>query len=298
MARTAKKPTAKKSKTKSSAARTSRKSVSKKTTAKKPEAKSNLNRTVTLEKLYKFNIFAAVANIIFAVLSVVFLSRESVSAVLTHATKDELASESATVLGTAYKTLLTVEVKYVLATIFLLSAVFSLLLATRLRNNYENGVRNSSSLLRWLFMGIILGLVLEFVTLLAQVEDIMTLKLVAGLIITTTVLAWMAERENSGTKKRYNSFALSIFTGTIAWLPLLGSLIGSAIYGAGNLAWYVYLLSVVVLIGFISICLTQYRQIQQGVTAKGYLQLEGKYLSTDFLIKLAVFVIILVALYK
>lgn len=278
-------------------ARPAKKASAKKTNSKTAAAKApvkNSNGMVTLQKLYKFNLFAVVANVILAVLSVVFVSRETLSAVVTYSTRDELVGT----LGTAYKTLLTVELRYVLAALFVVSAVLALLLATKLRRAYETGVKNTVSAWRWVFMGATLGLTLEIATVLAGVADIMTLKLVALLIVTTTVLAFLAERENKGTKKQYVVFGLSMLTGTIAWFPLVASLIATPLYGIEGFGWYVYALSALLLAGFSSICWTQYVRIRDGVSAKGYLQLEGKYLSTDFLLKLGTFVIIVLALHK
>jgi hypothetical protein len=292
MATTAKKPTAKKTKAKTKAA-------SKAAAAKTVEAKTapkSTDKSVTKQRLYNFNIFAGLANIVFAVLSVVFLSKQTVDVTTAYATKNELAGSG--VLGPAYKTLATVEIRYLLAGIFVISAIFSLLLASRLRKNYEAGVTNSNTLIRWVFTGISLGLILEFVTILAGIGDIATLILAGGLIFTTCVLAWMNGRDNKGTSKNYAAFALSMFTGIIAWLPLAGSLKDTYIYGNTNFGWYVYALSAAVLIGFISIARNQYRHAKNGVSAKGYLQLEGVYLSTDFLIKLAVLAIVLIALHK
>lgn len=295
MAKTAKKSSKAKVKSKTASAKT----AAKKSVSQKVETKAaKIDRSVTLQKIYKFNLFSAVAYLAFAVLSVIFVSKESVNMVLTHATKDELASTSGSVLGPAYRTIATVEVRYLLAVIFVISAIFALLLATRLRKSYEDGVKSSVSGLRWVFMGITLALTLEVASILGGVEDIMTLKLIAGLILTTTILAWMAERANKGSKKQYAAFGLSLFTGVIAWLPLIGSLVGTTLYGIESFGWYVYALSGFLLVGFISIALSQYKHVRNGVSAKGYLQLEGKYLSADFIIKLGLFGIILTALYK
>lgn len=290
----AKKPVAKK---RSAAKASSKKTISKKAVAAKAPAKKD-NGSVTLEKLYKFNIFTAASNLVFAVLSVVFLSRQTVDVVLSHLTKDELASTTNTVLGPAYKTLASVEVRYLLAAIFVISAVFSLLLATKLRARYETGVKNSTSFIRWIFMGVTLGLILELASLLAGVQDKATLKLVAGLILTTSLLGYIAERENKGSSKHYAAFGLSVFTGILAWLPLVMSLVGTAVYGSQRFSWYVYALSAYVLFGFCSIALTQYRHVKNGASSALYLQLEGKYVSTDFLLKLGTFVILVIALYK
>lgn len=291
MARTAKKTTAKKTTRKTAGAKSTAKSVSKEA----PAAKNN-DGMVTLEKLYKFNIFSAIVNLAFAVLSVLFVSRNTVDFTLAHATKDVLAGS--TTMGPAYKTLATVEIRYLMAFIFVLGAIFSLLLATRLRKSYEAGVKGSASGWRWIFMGISLALILELVSVLGGIGDVFTLKLVGALTFTAAVLAWINERQNKGTKKQYAVFALGVFTGFAAWLPLAGSLLGTALYGVTNFGWYEYTLAVLVLIGSLSIGLNQYRHARDGITAKGYLQLEGKYVSTDFLLKLVVFAVLLIALHK
>lgn len=296
MARTAKKPSAKKTTRKTAAA----KAPAKKTTTKKAAVVSNKTRdnAVTLDKLYKFNLFAAVANLLSAVLSVIFMTKESLSVVLSYSTKDELASTSASVLGTAYKTLLSVEIRYALAIIFVLSAIFSLLLATKLRKTYEVGVNNSVSALRWVFMSISFGTILVLATMLTGVEDWATLKTVGLLVAVTGLLAWLTERENKNDRKHYMAFSISALTALMAWLPLLASLVGTTLYGTEAFAWYVYALIALLAGGGVSIALARYRHVRDGISTKGYLQLEGKYVSTDFLVKLGTFAILMLALHK
>jgi heliorhodopsin len=289
MAKTAKKSPVKK--TKSAAA----KATADKAAAANDNATKSADKSVTLNKLYKFNLFSVVANLVFAILSVVFIGKQTVDLTWAYATKDQLVGST---LGPAYRTLASVEIRYLLAVIFVISAIFSLLLATRLRKTYEAGVKNSTSGVRWIFTGITLGLVLELASLLGGVGDVLTLKLAGGLVFTTAILAWLSERQNKGSKKHYASFTLSVFTGVIAWFPLAGSLLFTAIYGISNFSWYVYTLAGLVLIGFLSIALNQYRQARDGVSAKGYLQQEGKYVSTEFMIKLVVFLVVIIALHK
>lgn len=294
MARTAKKATTKKSKPK---AKASAKTAPAKVASAKVDKKTSTGAAVTKRRLFNFNIFAAVANLIFAVLSVIFVSRQTVDITTAFATKNDIAA-SGSVLGPAYKTLATVEIRYLLAGIFVISAIFALLLATRLRKNYEDGVANSSSLVRWIFSGISLGLVLAFTTLVGGIGDIAVLILVGGLIFTTCILAWMNERDNKAAKKNYGAFVLSMFTGIIAWLPLAGSLKGTYVYGNTSFDWYVYTLAILILVGFLNFAWNQYKHAKNGISAKGYLQLEGTYLSTDFLIKLVLFAALLLALHK
>lgn len=293
---TAKKSSTKKKVTKkpASAKASAKKVVSKK--ASKASAKSNAPM-VTLEKLYKFNIFAAVANLGFAVLSVIFLSNTSVNLLFAHSTKDELAATE-NALGPAFNNILNVEVRYLLAVVFGLSAIFSLLLATKLRSRYESGIKEKVSTLRWIFLGITSALTLEIASVLGGVTEVAALKLIAGLILVTAILGCLSEAQNKSGSKQYALFYLSLFTGFLAWIPLVSGLIGTSLFGIQNFSWYVYVLAAVLLTGFINIALIQYRYIKNGAKAGEYIDVEGKYVSTDFLIRVAVFAITFVAFYK
>lgn len=295
---TAKKSSTKKKVTKKSA---SAKVSAKKVAAKKaPKAKSTAKSNapmVTLEKLYKFNIFAAVASLGFAVLSVIFLSNTSVNLLFAHSTKDELASTEGA-LGPAFNSILNVEVRYLLAVVFGLSAIFSLLLATKLRSRYEKGVKEKVSTLRWIFLGITSALTLEIASILGGVTEVAALKLIAGLILVTAILGCLSEVQNKNGSKQYALFYLSLFTGALAWVPLVSGLIGTSLFGIQSFNWYVYVLAAVLLSGFINIALIQYRYIKTGASASEYLDVEGKYVSTDFLIKLALFIVTFIAFYK
>lgn len=299
---TAKKSSAKKlaTKKKTAAART----TAKKTTAKKPAAKqaaavkNQPKRMITLEKLRKFHFFTAAVNAVFAVLSVVFLSNKVAELYLPYSTKDELASLDSTVLGPAYELIATVELRYILAFIFGLGAIFSLLLATSLRAKYEAAAKAKVSGLRWIFIGLISALLLEFVSLIGGVTDIVTLKLIAGLVLIAFLLGWVTENRKKAGGVGLAAFYTGLLAGVLAWVPLLTGLIGTSLLGMQTFGWHVYVLAALLLLGFLSFSMTQLRFIKSSVDAEGYLQVEGKYISTNFLISVAFFMIVFVAYYN
>ena len=293
-AKNAKKKTSSKPKT-SAAKRNTSKSVSKKAAATGSAAK---NKQLTVEKLRKFNIFSAFSNVLFAVLSVVFMSKETVVASLPYAAKDAFASTSSTVFGPAYKTLCEVEIRYILAFIFGLSAIFSLLLATRLKNKYETQVGSSGSALRWVFSAITLGLVLQLSSKIAEVDSIVTLKTTGALVLVTVILWIMSENQNKGTKGKMSAAYLSLFTLFLAVMPLLTSLIASGIYSLERFGWWVYALAFTTVIGFLAIILSHYKASKNGLSKTGYVELEGRYLSIDYLMKFSAFIILLAAFLK
>lgn len=302
--KTSKKPATKKRSVASVAA-------GKKTTAKKvvtkQSATSNIvknevkgagtKQMVTLAKLKNFNFFAAAINVVFAILSATLLSNKAVEFYLPYSTKDELASTQTTVLGPVYQVVATFELRYLLVVIFGLGAVFALLSATVLRARYEAGISSKAPAVRWIFMGIISALSLEFASLLGGVTDIVTLKLIAGLVLLSAILAWVSEKQITSGVKNLVPFYVGLLAGAMAWIPLLVGLVGTSINGMQAFEFYVYGVAVVLFIGFASLIVTHYRYLKN-VASVDYVQIEGKYMSADFLVRVAFFVVVFIGLYK
>lgn len=104
----------------------------------------------------------------------------------------------------------------------------------------QAGIKNEVSSLRWLALGISGGLTVEFIGLLTGVYDVLVLKATFALLLVTTLLGVIAERDNKNPEKLKLAYGLSLFTGVVAWVPIIGSLIGTALYGSQALEAYVY----------------------------------------------------------
>lgn len=255
----------------------------------------------TLEgHIRKLTLASLLVSVVFAALSAtLLLSSATTDLTLTHMTRDELASQRSVTLAPATEVLATVQLRYVLAMVFGVSALCSLLLATVLRKNYERMLKNNVSGWRWLFMGISAALFLEFLYLLVGINDILVLKLGAALILATSLLGWLSERENKmAGRPKWLAFAISVFTGIVAWIPVVGSLVGTSLYGDERFSWYVYALSGVLLAGFIGYAVNQYLQLKKYKFWREYMFAERGYMIIGVVLKLAVGAIVLIALHK
>lgn len=256
-------------------------------------------KKVLQEQIKKLNIASAIVSAVFAVAIGVLLVTTTVDLALSFMTRDELASTKTVVLAPGAETIVTVQLRYLLAGIFAVTAILSLLLATKLRSRYVSTLKAKISGFRWLLIGVSSALLLEFVSLLAGVNDAMELKLIGGLVLTTSLLGWLSERENAESKTpKYLAYTASIFTGVLAWLPLVGSLFGTSFYGIQNFGWYVYALSAVLLVGFIAFAVNQYFHLSGRKGWKEYLFIERNYLAVDLAIKFVFGAIVLIALHK
>ena len=267
-------------------------------TVKKSATKPSVKAVLTpLQRVRSLHVSLSVMYAVFAGVVLGFVATASSAVTLTIHARDEFASDVDVVLGPASEVLYNIEPKYLLAAALLISSLGSLLLATKLRDRYESTLKAGISGFRWVILGLSAALTLQFVGLLAGVQDIVLLKLSGVLILVTTLLAWIAERDNAGsTRSKWLAYDFSLFTGVLAWLPIIGSLAGTSLYGMERFGWHVYALAAVALLGFSAFAFNQYLQIRARGTKKDYFAVEESYLRIDMLAKFAVVLIALLAL--
>ncbi len=315
MATKAKKPavkkTAKKPATKS-VAKTSKTVVSRKVAKKSAPKKSKSKPSVAvttkvtrskvvltpLERIRSTHLSVAITSVFFAVMTAFFVGSASSEIMLASQARDAFTNTESVVLSSASEVLFSLEYKYILIAILAFSAVGSLLLATKLRTRYELSVKSGVSGFRWLLVGLTAGLTLQLVSFIGGVQDLMTLKLIGALIVATVLLGWVADRDNATSKKpKWLAFIASLYTGALAWFPLVGSMIGTTVYGSERFGWHVYALAGVALAGFTGFAVTQYLSIKNKNSLE-YTVYEQRYLRIDQLTKFLVVVIVFSAFAK
>jgi hypothetical protein len=288
--------------TKSKSTQKTKKPVSAAKTSITKSTKATSTKTVVkralnpLERLRSVHLSSALVNVLFAGLVIGFVSTNAVAIRLGIQARDHFANGADVVLAPANEVLFNIQPKYVLVAALLVSALFSVLVATKLRSRYEATVANTTSGFRWLAVGISAALALNFIDLLAGIYDVELLKLSGFMIALSAALAFMSERENAGSAKpKWLAYWLSVITGVVAWLPVLATLIGTSVYGIERYGWHVYALVAAGLLGSLAYVVTRYRSIS-GNRQLGYLNLEEKYLRIDMLTKFAIVIIVILAL--
>lgn len=265
---------------------------------KKPAVKATQASIVSpLERLRTMNLGTAALYLLFAGLVIGFVKVAAVPVMLGLQTRDEFASQDHVVLSGASEVLYNVEPKYLLALSLIISALATLLFATKLRARYETTIAARVNGLRWIALGLSSAVLITYVNQLAGVTDFATLKLSGALIILTTLLAWFADRDNAGAARpKWLAFVASLFAGALAWLPVVGTFIGTSVYGMERFGWHVYAIAGVVLAGFTGFALNQYFQIRAKGGVRDYVNVEETYLRIDLFTKFAVVLITLLAL--
>lgn len=264
--------------------------VTKKTTEKASVTASSKVLT-PFERVRSVQIAFGLANIVFAAV-VATLTAAAVAVKLGFQAKDEFASKTDKVLGDSHEVIFNLNPHIVLIAALAFSGLASVLVATRFKQRYEKAINYGASGLRWLIMGISSALLIAFVGLLVGIDDLAVLKMMEGLIILTTMLSFMAERENiAAVRPKWFAFTLSLFAGFLAWLPIIASLIGTTIFGSETFEPYVYGIAGVTLLGFTGFALNQYRHLKNRATAV-YADVEARYLRIDLVTKFIVVLIL------
>lgn len=258
--------------------------------SKKVDYKAQLRRLYT---------GSAVGYVGLAILAGVFMSNITYQLTTGHLAKDELASQKSVVLVPASHAVYDAPLKWTLVIILLLSAVIPLLNITRLKKVYEKGLKKRVMPWRWVDMGIITALMIEVIALLSGLQDIFMLKILAGLMVITCVLGWLAERAaNDGKKLVKPIFVIGLVTGLLPWLIIAAYAVATPFYAAVRAPWYVYALYASLLGSFVLFALNQWRQHQKFKQWKDYLFVERNYVVISLVAKVAFAVILIVGLKK
>lgn len=207
--------------------------------------------------------------------------------------KNELAAESAAPFVTAVQHVYDLELRWAVVGIMLISAVMPILLVTVYKNRYVAAIRRRVNGFRWVETAIVSALIIEVVALLSGISDILTLKLLAGLIVVTCALGWVAEKRNLQAGRPVKSeLVISVVTGALPWLLIGGFALCTYIFGRITSPWYVYALYAIVVPGFTAYCLNLKSYVMRKVT--DYELIERNHITLNILIKVA-FVAVLIS---
>ena len=298
-----KKPTTKSA---SSAKKTTSKKITitktstKKTAFSKKSSVAKRTPVTPFEKIRGLHFSNVFSGVVLAVLTLVFVNPQIKELLLGYQARDSFVNSDVVNLGSASEVLFSIDIRYILVVFLGLTALVSLLLATKLLTRYENTVKAGISGMRWLLYGIVSAIVVDFVSLMAGVSDLMTLKAVGGLVILGALFAWMFERENAGKEKKTThklAFYSAILAYVLAVIPMLVSLIATSVIGAQRFSWYVYALVAVIIFGSVATLLTMKSSINNKDKYE-YVTFEQRYIRIDQIVKFVIVLCIFAAFNK
>lgn len=291
--------------TKKSSSTKAKTKTTKKTTAAKASVKTSQvkasTKVVNVLKLRSLHMMSAGVFILLAIVAGLFMGNDSHQLTIGYLSKDILAADPNT-LAPAVRSLMDVEVRWLLVVIMLLSAVVPLLYLTSWEQKYVQAVTKTRTVSwRWFDFAVTAALMVEVVALLSGITDIAVLKLIAGLIALSLGLGWIAERQNNATDQpAWAAYMASLVAGVLPWLPIAVAAVATVIYGSAWSPWYVYALYAVTIAGSLGIASIQYKDYQRSKPAwqQNYLIVERNYLVVNLLTKAAFGIVLIVGLLK
>jgi len=243
--------------------RTTTKSTTKKVT------KSAAVKVSTKLYTYQSQLIQKVSLAVFAALAVVAflqMTNNTQAFTLGYMVRDQVASQlsNTTVFAPAIRVLADVQVRWLVLVLLAVSALFPLLNLTLWREKFEAGAVTGISLYRWLEVGITSALMVEIVALLSGITDVMVLKLIAGSVLLSALLGWLADRQNvPGGRVERSGFLLGVFAGVMPLVVIAVTAVSTLLFGMIRSPWYVYALYAVVLLGFTDIVINQWARYKR-----------------------------------
>lgn len=295
----AKTKTTPKKTTRAATAKAAKKTTTKKitkATSKVAAAKVTPTKQVanSLAKLKQLHLLSALVFAVLAVVTGLFMASTSYELTASLMTNDVVrASAGQTVFAPAIKHMYDIELRWILVSLLVLSAVGSLLLATRLRGRYETKLAHKVVDYRWIDLMVTGALAVMALGLLSGTTDLIALKLLGLTTALAAVFGWLAERENrAGGPVVWGSFVLSKVAKVVVVLMLGMNLLMTTLSGRVRLSWFVYVLFTGLILAFAGYCLNHYKQLK----GWNYLIAERNYVLLNLLSKAAFAIILVVGL--
>jgi hypothetical protein len=246
------------------------------------------------ERLRGLHLISAGLFALLAVAAGYFIKDTTFGLWLNHLTNDDLASRTTTVFAPAVRGVYDLNLRWATVGLLAISAILPLLWATRWRRQYQVNLDAEAMPQRWVDLAITSAIMVEIIALLSGYHDIMTLKLVGGLVAITCLLGWLADKQNrKADRVDWSAYAISLVTGVLPWLLIAVTAVTTYIFGIVRSPWYVYALYATTLLGFGAIAWNQ-RQHYRRANQWKYEVVERNYVLLNLFVK-AAFALILIA---
>ncbi len=259
---------------------------------KKPVKKNKTqNEGITFGRLRTYNFIAAALFLIQAVV-VLFLSNSQNGTVQISSSflaRDPLASSAAghNVLVSAVHHLFNLNLAYLVAAFFIISALAHLIIATWKRKAYEADLKRGVNRSRWIEYSLTASLMVVAVAILSGIFDFAALVMIFALTAVMSLLGMVMELRNQKARAvDWANYAVGTTAGAVPWLVIAYYIWNSHVYGNG-VPGFVYWIFGSLLLLFASFAINMYLQYKRLGHWSTYLYGERAYILLSFIAKTA-----------
>lgn len=290
--------------TKPAAVKSTKKTTSKKVTTRpskvatkpaqvKKQAVAKTKAPLTkIQKLFRFNVVMAALHALQAGL-VLWLAKPDMgiqTITTNYLTIDTLASTSEKpVLVAATRSIFDVNLAWLVAGFFILSALAHLSIATWYRKRYESDLAKGINKARWIEYSLSASTMMVAIALLAGVFDLGALVMMFALTAVMNLCGLVMELVNQGRSKfDWSSYIVGCIAGIAPWIVYTFYIVGSSKYGeGGGPPTFVYFILVSIFLFFNSFAINMLLQYRKKGKWADYLYGEKVYMILSLVAKSA-----------
>jgi len=248
------------------------------------------NGKITFLSLYKWNVGLAALHLLQGIV-IIILSKASTLPVTTHfLTTDTLATQTAghPVLAVAVRHLFDVNLAYLVAAFFFMSAIAHLVVATVYRKRYEANLKTGINKTRWIEYGISASTMMVAIGLLGGIYDLSSIIMIITLVFIMSMMGLVMEVHNQSAKKtNWLSYIIGCVAGIIPWVVFTIYVKGAYMYGSGKIPAFVYWIYASMFVLFASFAINMFLQYRRKGKWADYLYGERIYMILSLVAKTA-----------
>lgn len=259
--------------------------------AKKKIRNTKQKSKITFEKLRNYNLIAAFLHLLQGIL-VLFLSDSSKGTqpiTSNFLAEDKLATSASgeQILVPASHHLFDINLAFLIAGFFFVSALAHLIIATWRRKTYEKDLKNGVNRSRWVEYSISASIMMVSIALLTGILDIASLLMIFALTAIMSLLGLTMELRNQNVKNvDWANYWVGVLAGAVPWLVIIIYVWNAYVYGNG-VPGFVYWIYGSIFLLFSSFAVNMYLQYKKLGHWSTYLYGERAYILLGFIAKTA-----------
>jgi hypothetical protein len=249
------------------------------------------NQELTFKKLKNYNLIAAAMHGLqgLIVLALSDPVRGVQPITVNYLTQDKLATETAghTVSASSAHHLLDLNLAYVVAAFFFISAFAHLAMATIYRRRYQSDLLRGVNRSRWIEYSFSVSTMMVGIALLVGVYDLMSLLMIFTLTAAGSLMGLLMEFRNENMRRvDWSNYMIGVGCSLVPWLVIFIYILSAHVYGSGVPA-FVYWIFGSLMILFSSFAFNMYLQYKQLGRWSTYILGERAYIILSFIAKTA-----------
>ena len=254
---------------------------------KKLQLKKSTKKSITTQSLHKWNVTMAILHAVQGI-AVLVLSKSITWPVITnYLALDPIATQvqGHPVLAQASHKVFDLNLAYLVAAFFFMSAIAHAVIATVYRKRYESDLGRGINKVRWIEYGLSASTMMVAIGFLSGIYDLSSLIMIFALDLIMNLLGLVMELHNQGSKKvSWISYWIGCIAGIVPWIVFAYYVWGATVYGSG-VPTFVYWIYLSIFVFFNSFALNMYLQYKKTGKWANYLYGERIYMILSLVAK-------------